>query len=357
MNKTVPPGQVIGILGGGQLGRMAALAAAPLGYHCHIFTPEPDSPASQVTGSATVAAYDDEVALARFAKSVDVITYEFENIPLKTAEFLAARKPLRPAATVLAISQHRGREKAFAVTNKIPVAPYRLVTNRAELDVAVAEIGFPAVLKTCRFGYDGKGQAMLRATSDLGDAWAALATDDAILEGFVAFKKEISVIVARGLDGDIRPYPVVENQHVDHILDTTTVPAAVSNVTAEAARLIAITLAEALDLVGLLAVEMFVLPNGEVLMNEIAPRPHNSGHWTQDGAVTCQFEQLVRAVTGQPLGLPDLLRPMVMQNLIGEAVEQWPAILAEPGAKLHLYGKTESRPGRKMGHVNRARSK
>jgi 5-(carboxyamino)imidazole ribonucleotide synthase len=355
MSQTVPPGQVIGILGGGQLGLMTALAAAPLGYRCHIFTPESDSPASQVTGSVTVAAYDDEVALARFAESVDVITYEFENIPLKTAAFLAARKPLRPAETVLAVSQHRGSEKAFAVANNIPVAPYRLVTNRAELDVAAAEVGFPAVLKTCRFGYDGKGQAMLQTANDLDEAWAALATNDAILEGLVAFEKEISVIVARGLDGDIRPYPVVENQHVDHILDTTTVPAAVSNVIAETARLIAITLAEALDLVGLLAVEMFVLPNGEVLMNEIAPRPHNSGHWTQDGAVTCQFEQLVRAVTGQPLGLPDLLRPMVMQNLIGEAIEQWPAILAEPGAKLHLYSKTESRPGRKMGHVNRPR--
>ncbi len=355
MSQVVSPGQVIGILGGGQLGRMTALAASPLGYRCHIFTPESDSPASQVTDSVTVAAYDDEAALARFAESVDVITYEFENIPLKTAEFLAARKPLRPAAATLAVSQHRGGEKAFAVANNVPVAPYRLVTSRAELDGAVAEIGLPAVLKTCRFGYDGKGQAMLRAASDLDDAWATLATDDAILEGFVAFEKEVSVIVARSLDGDIRPYPVVENHHVDHILDTTTAPAAVSNATADAARQIAITLAEALDLVGLLAVEMFVLPNGAVLMNEIAPRPHNSGHWTQDGAVTCQFEQLVRAVTGQPLGLPDLLRPMVMQNLIGEAAGQWPEILAEPGAKLHLDGKTESRPGRKMGHVNRAK--
>ena len=204
MSQTVPPGQVIGILGGGQLGLMTALAAAPLGYRCHIFTPESDSPASQVTGSVTVAAYDDEVALARFAESVDVITYEFENIPLKTAEFLAARKPLRPAETVLAISQHRGSEKAFAVANNIPVAPYRLVTNRAELDVAAAEVGFPAVLKTCRFGYDGKGQAMLQTANDLDEAWAALATNDAILEGLVAFEKEISVIVARGLDGDIR---------------------------------------------------------------------------------------------------------------------------------------------------------
>lgn len=349
------PGGTIGILGGGQLGRMTALAAAPLGYRCHVFTPEADSPAEQVCDQVTVAAYDNEQALARFAKSVDVMTYEFENIPLTSATFLAARKPVRPAPSVLEISQHRGAEKGFAIANGVPVAPYRLVTSRAELDQAVAEIGLPAVLKTCRFGYDGKGQAILRSPDDLAGAWAALSTDDAILEGFVGFEKEISVIVARGIDGEVRAYAAVENHHVDHILDTTMAPANIPEGTAETARRIAIDLATALDLVGLLAVEMFVLPDGGVLMNEIAPRPHNSGHWTQDGAATSQFEQFVRAVAGQPLGPTDILRPTIMRNLIGDAVNQWPAILCEPGAKLHLYGKTESRPGRKMGHVNRPR--
>lgn len=355
MTEPVPPGGIIGILGGGQLGRMTALAAAALGYRCHIYTPEIDSPASQVTDLVTVAAYDDQSALAKFAVGVDVITYEFENIPIETAAFLAARKPLRPSAGILATSQHRGREKAFAVEHGVPVAPYRLVTGRDALEAAVLAVGLPAVLKTCRFGYDGKGQAILKSPGELDDAWASLATDDAILEGFVGFEKEVSVIVARSQDGDISAYPVVENHHENHILDTTTAPADISAETADAARRIAITLAEALDLVGLLAVEMFVLPDGGVLMNEIAPRPHNSGHWTQDGAETSQFEQFTRAVTGLPLGSAAIRRPTVMRNLIGDAVEQWPDILAEPGARLHLYGKLESRPGRKMGHVNRVK--
>lgn len=355
MTGPLEPGRIIGILGNGQLGRMTALAAAPLGYRCHFFAPETDSPASKVTDLITTAAYDDQAALSAFADSVDVITYEFENIPLATAEFLAARKPLHPSASVLAVSQHRGTEKAFAVAHDVPVAPYRLVTTREELTEAVAEIGYPAVLKTCRFGYDGKGQAMLRSKGDLDDAWSALGTDDAIVEGFVAFEKEVSVIVARGRDGAVRAYPVVENHHENHILDTTTAPANVSEETAAAAKRIAITLVKALDLVGLLAVEMFVLPDGRVLMNEIAPRPHNSGHWTQDGAVTSQFEQFTRAVVGLPLGSAEMLASTVMKNLIGDAVEKWPDILAEPGAKLHLYGKSESRPGRKMGHVNRVK--
>jgi 5-(carboxyamino)imidazole ribonucleotide synthase len=355
MTRPISPGGIIGILGGGQLGRMTALAAAPLGYRCHIFTPETDSPASQVTDLVTVAAYDDRTALANFANNVDVITYEFENIPIETAEFLATRKPLRPSADVLATSQHRGREKAFAARHGVKVAPYHLVNDRADLDTAIAAIGLPAVLKTCRFGYDGKGQAMLRSPGDLDDAWNSLATDDAILEGFIAFEKEVSVIVARSQDGDIRAYPVVENHHENHILDTTTAPANVSAETADAAKHIAVTLAKALNLVGLLAVEMFVLPDGGVMMNEIAPRPHNSGHWTQDGAETSQFEQFTRAVTGLPLGSAAITHPTVMQNLIGDAVDQWPKLIGEPGLKLHLYGKTESRPGRKMGHVNRVR--
>jgi 5-(carboxyamino)imidazole ribonucleotide synthase len=353
VKEPIAPGGVIGILGGGQLGRMTVLAAAPLGYRCHIYTPEVDSPASQVTDLVTVAAYDDRAALATFAESVDVVTYEFENIPIETADFLAATKPLRPSARILATSQHRGSEKAFASAHGIPVAPYHLVANREELEEAAATIGLPCVLKTCRFGYDGKGQAMIRSRDDLDSAWAGLATNDAILEGFISFEKEVSVIVGRGQDKEIRAYPVVENHHENHILATTTAPADVSAKTADAANRIAVTLAEALDLVGLLAVEMFVLPDGGVLMNEIAPRPHNSGHWTQDGSETSQFEQFTRAVTGLPLGSPAISRPTVMQNLIGDAINQWPEIMSEPGAKLHLYGKTESRSGRKMGHVNR----
>ena len=350
---TLPPGSVIGILGGGQLGRMTALAAARLGFRCHIFTPTGDNPACKVTDLATIAAYDDKAALAAFASQVDVITYEFENIPLATGQFLTKRRPMCPNIDALAISQHRGSEKRFAADNNVPVAPYRLVGSRGELSDAIAEIGLPAVLKTCRLGYDGKGQVILRTPSDLDTAWHSLASDDTILEGFIPFEREISVIVARAADGATRPYPAVENRHVDHILDTTIAPAPVREATAATARNMAVTLANALDLVGLLAVEMFVLPDGQVLMNEIAPRPHNSGHWTQDGAATCQFEQLVRAVTGQPLGPPDLIAPTVMRNLIGESVAAWPSILAEPGVRLHLYGKVETRPGRKMGHVNR----
>ena len=352
MPGSLPPGSVIGILGGGQLGRMTALAAARLGYRCHIFTDAASDPACQVTNLATLARHDDEAALQHFADGVDVITYEFENIPLAAVRFLAERKPVRPSPDTLAISQHRGAEKAFAVANGIPVSPYRLVTSRDDTARAVRDIGLPAVLKTCRFGYDGKGQAMLRATGDLDDAVLTLASEDMIVEQYVPFEKELSVIVARGIDGSTRPYPTVENSHVDHILARTTAPAAIPHAIAENATGIAVALAGALDLVGLLAVELFMLSDGRLYMNEMAPRPHNSGHWTQDGAATCQFEQLVRAVAGLPLGKPDLLAPTVMRNLIGDDIDEWRSILAEPGARLHLYGKAQTRPGRKMGHVN-----
>ena len=349
----VAPGGVIGILGGGQLGRMTALAAARLGFRCHVFTPEADSPAAQVTDMATVAAFEDRDALASFAGAVDVITYEFENIPLSSVQFLETRTPVRPGSALLGVSQHRAREKEFARDNSVPVAPWHRVRNRTELSDAVRSIGFPSVLKTSRFGYDGKGQVLLRSSGDLDAAWEALATDDAVLEGFVQFERELSVIVARGLDGRPVPYCVVENRHVNHILDTTIAPAGIAPRLQRTARDMAVTLAEAAGLVGLLAVELFQCADGTILMNEIAPRPHNSGHWTLDGAATSQFEQLVRAVTGLPAGRPDVIHPTVMKNLIGAESEAWRQILAEPGARLHLYGKSECRPGRKMGHVNR----
>tara|TARA_E500000305_G_scaffold32716_1_gene24780 strand:+ start:3950 stop:5023 length:1074 start_codon:yes stop_codon:yes gene_type:complete len=353
MTDVLAPGSVIGIIGGGQLGRMTALAAARLGYRCHIYTPEENSPASQVSEKTTVASYEDENALAEFAAAVDVITYEFENIPVDTIQRLSKLAPVRPRPSVLAVSQHRVAEKDFARDSGAGTALYQGVTDLDQLRNAVSEIGRPAVLKTCRFGYDGKGQVKITAETDLAAAWASLKTDDAVLEGFVSFEKEVSVIVARGVDGTALAFPVAENHHVDHILSTSTVPANIPEATEKAARATAVALAERLELVGLLAVEMFVTDEGEVLVNEVAPRPHNSGHWTQDGCATCQFEQLVRAVTGLPLGPVDVLFPTVMQNLIGDEAGQWLDIAAEPHAKLHLYGKTEARPGRKMGHVNR----
>lgn len=353
MSDVLAPGSVIGIIGGGQLGRMTALAAAPLGYRCHIFTPEENSPASQVAEKTTVASYEDETALAKFAATVDVITYEFENIPVDTVQRLSKLAPVRPRPSVLAVSQHRVAEKDFARDSGAGTAPYRHVTDLKQLRNAVSEIGRPAVLKTCRFGYDGKGQVKITEETDLAAAWASLKTDDAVLEGFVSFEKEVSVIVARGVDGTALAFPVAENHHVDHILSTSTVPANIPEATEKAARVTAVALAERLELVGLLAVEMFVTEEGDVLVNEVAPRPHNSGHWTQDGCATSQFEQLVRAVTGLPLGPVDVLFPTVMQNLIGDEAGQWLDINSEPHAKLHLYGKAEARPGRKMGHVNR----
>jgi len=347
------PGATIGILGGGQLGRMTALAAARLGYHCHVYAPDADGgPAAQVSAKATTAAYDDESALAAFADAVDVITLEFENIPLASARFLEARGLLRPGPRALEIGQDRIHEKtffgAFAET-----APWAEVHDATSLEAALERIGRPAVLKTTRLGYDGKGQVKIDAATSAAEAWAALgAPDVAILEGFVSFEREISVIVARGPDGRAAAYEAVENRHVNHILDTTLAPAAISaSVAAEAAR-IAREAVERLDLVGLLAVEMFVTADGHVLVNEMAPRPHNSGHWTMDGAVTDQFEQLVRAVCGLPLGDASARCDTIMKNLLGETRDQWVAILSDPTAKLHLYGKAEARAGRKMGHVN-----
>jgi 5-(carboxyamino)imidazole ribonucleotide synthase len=351
--RIVKPGGVLGIIGGGQLGRMTALAAARLGIICHVFSPEPDSPAFAVAAASTCAAYDDEEALARFAKSVEAVSFEFENIPAASVRVMAGKVPVRPCWTVLDTSQERVTEKSFFNKLGIATAPWRKVESLAELEAAVAEIGWPSVLKTCRFGYDGKGQAKIAKDGDLAAAWDAMAGGPAILEGFVDFAMEASIIVARGLDGSVACFDVVENRHKNHILDVTIAPAAVAPALAREAERIAVAAAEALGLVGLLAVELFVTRDGRLLVNEMAPRPHNSGHWTMNACYTDQFEQFVRAVCGLPLGNPRRFADAVMTNLIGDDVLTWPAILAEPGAFLHLYGKAEARAGRKMGHVNR----
>jgi 5-(carboxyamino)imidazole ribonucleotide synthase len=339
----LPPGATIGILGGGQLGRMSTLAAARLGYRCHVYSPEPDGPGMQVAAAATVAAYEYREALAGFAAAVDVVTFEFENVP---AEALAALEPLapcRPGVEVLRICQDRLREKTFLERAGVPVAPWRAVHTEEDLAAAVAAIGLPAVLKTTRLGYDGRGQAVLRAEEDAGPAFARLAPKPLILEAFVPFTAELSAIAARGTDGELVVYDTVENRHRDHILDLSFAPA----------RLPA-AVAASLGLVGVLALEMFLLPDGRLLGNEIAPRPHNSGHWTMDGCAASQFEQHVRAVAGLPLADPTRHHDVVMANLVGpEGLARWPGLLRQHGVVPHLYGKAEARPGRKLGHANR----
>lgn len=350
----LPPGSTIGMLGAGQLGRMTALAAARLGYRVHVFAPDAaGSPCAQVCATATVADWDDRTALDAFAAAVDVVTLEWENIPVDTVTFLNERVPVRPGAGVLAVTQDRVAEKGFANRLGIATAPWRTARSPEDVARARAEIGPRCILKSNRLGYDGKGQAVLGPDSDPAAAWAAVGAVDSIVEGFVDFTCEVSVIVARRPDGAMRAFPVVENRHKNGILDRTIAPAAVSDATAAEAQRVACTLAEALGVEGLLAVEMFVTPTGGVLVNEMAPRPHNSGHWTMDASATCQFEQLVRAVCNLPLGSVDMLAGAEMENLIGDDVRRWPEILAESGARLHLYGKSEARPGRKMGHVNR----
>lgn len=357
LDAPLAPGSVIGILGSGQLGRMAALAAASLGYRCHIYGPEHGAPANQVTQLTTVADYDDEAALTTFAEAVDVVTFEFENVPATTAAFLAERVPVRPRPEVLHICRNRLREKDFCRSCQVPTTRYAEVNGPETLLRVAADIGLPSVLKTTELGYDGKGQVTIQSESDLAGAWDAMTAGrpDAmgILEAFVDFKLEVSVVVARSAEGALRSYVPVENQHRNHILDQTIVPARVPDQVAERAEVIARHLAEKIELVGLMAVEMFVTADEEVLVNEIAPRPHNSGHWTIDACSTSQFEQFIRAVAGLPLGTTERLCDAVMKNLLGDDVETWQEVLNDPSAKLHLYGKSEARPGRKMGHVTR----
>jgi len=351
--RIVPPGGTIGIVGGGQLGRMAALSAAELGYRCHIFCPETDSPAAQVSAEATVASYDDEGAMDRFAAAVDVITYEFENLPTESFARMGAIAPVRPHWRCLETTQHRVTEKDFVNARGIGTAPYRRVTSPEELDSALRDLGRPAVLKTTRMGYDGKGQVMIGASDNAAEAWAQMGGDEGILEGFVPFEREVSAIVARGLDGSTACFDVVDNVHRNHILAETRAPSTIAGDLARRAQAIAGDLAETFDMAGLLAVEMFVTTDGDLLVNELAARPHNSGHWTIDACRSSQFDQFVRAVAGLPLGNPSRHSDAVMENLLGDDIEAWADLLADPDAKLHLYGKAEARPGRKMGHVTR----
>jgi len=356
--RPLAPGATIGILGNGQLGRMAALAAARLGFRTHCYGPERDSPAAQVCTRATVAAYDDRKALAAFFKACDVVTYEFENIPVDGIAAAAKSKlaPLHPSARVLAICQDRIREKTFLNRIGVATAPFAKVGTRRGLDAALAKIGRPAVLKTARMGYDGKGQITIGPKTDPDAAFAVLKGTQGILEGFVDFEREISVVVARGADGAASFVPV-ENRHKHHILDVTVAPAPIPAALRRKAADMALDIAAKLELVGVLAVEMFVTKRGRLLVNELAPRPHNSGHWTIDACPASQFDQLARAISGLPLGDPTRHSDAVMKNLIGDDVAKVPALLADPRAILHLYGKAEARPGRKMGHVTRLKPK
>ena len=354
MIQPLPPNSTIGLVGGGQLGRMSALAAARLGYRCHILTREQDSPATQVSAATTISDYHAPDGLREFAAAVDVISFEFENVSAEGLDLLASLKPVRPSPTILRISQDRVLEKTFLNGAGIPTTPWAPVQDIDGLHVAVERIGLPAVLKTTRLGYDGKGQVLLRRAADIRDAFAALSPKPLILEGFVDFSHEISVVAARGEDRSYASFDTVENRHRDHILDVTLAPARIAEAVDAQAQAIARRVADALDLVGLLAVEMFVDPGGKVLVNEIAPRPHNSGHWTIDACPASQFELHIRAIAGLPL--PPAVRhsDAAMKNLVGpDETALWPEILATPGLIPHLYGKVEARPGRKMGHVTR----
>lgn len=355
----LPPRSVIGILGGGQLGRMLALAAAPLGYRCHIYCPDDDAPAAQVSERATIAAYDDFEALERFAASVDVVTYEFENVPAATAEFVDRRVRLSPSPFVLATCQDRIREKTFLNSIGIPTTGWEVVRDADDLDRKLRARQRPGILKAARYGYDGKAQAAIDGDCDAAAIWAATVGGegeaDAILEDRVSFAKEVSVILARNGAGELAAYPAVENVHENHILRRTVAPAVVSPALAASAERMGREIAVALDLIGVVAVEMFVTGDDRLLVNELAPRPHNSGHWTIDACITSQFEQCVRAICGLPLGATDRFAAAVMDNLLGDEIDGAFAHLAEPFTKVHVYGKAEARPGRKMGHLTRLR--
>jgi 5-(carboxyamino)imidazole ribonucleotide synthase len=349
----VAPGGTVGILGGGQLGRMLCIAAARMGLKCVVFAPDADSPAFQVSGAHIVAAYDDRVALQRFATQVDVITYEFENIPGDTGAFLAGLKPVRPNPDALVVIQNRVAEKAFVQNLGIGTAPFAPVTSEESARAAFAAIGAPAVLKTSRLGYDGKGQRMVRSVDEIIAAWTAFGRVECILEGFIDFTRELSVVAARGADGAIACYDLVENIHGDHILRTTLAPAKGSQALKAEANAIAGKLLAAFDYVGVMAIELFETRDGRLLVNEMAPRVHNSGHWTIDGCVVSQFEQHLRAVCGWPLGDAARHSDAVMTNLLGDEVSSWRGHAAQPATAVHLYGKTDARQGRKMGHVTR----
>jgi 5-(carboxyamino)imidazole ribonucleotide synthase len=334
---------------------MFAIAARRMGYRLRVFTPETDSPTGQVADHATVADYADEEAVQRFAQRIDLLTFEFENIPSTTIDWCAAHCEVRPHGRILHTAQNRLREKEFLAGGGFPIAPFRSVESAEQLRDAIEKIGTPAILKTAAFGYDGKGQQRIAAADDAEEIWRGRGGERSVLELAINFDREISVIVGRGLDGDMKVFPVSENIHREHILDVTIVPAKISEYTALAAADLARSIAEKLDLVGLLAVEMFLQPDGTLTVNELAPRPHNSGHWSIEGCATSQFEQQLRAVCGLPLGSTELVRPTAMANLLGSVWRNgepdWSAALNVPNVHLHLYGKSEPRPRRKMGHL------
>lgn len=352
MTEPLALGSTIGILGGGQLGRMLSVAAARLGFRTHIFEPGANPPAGHVADCVTIASYDDAAALRAFAKACDVVTFEFENVPTEALDLIEAVVPIHPGREALRISQDRLTEKEFLQGLSLNVAPFADVPDATAMEAAVANIGAPSILKTRRFGYDGKGQARLRDAADATAAYADMNGAPAVLEGFVDFTYEVSVIAARSLSGEVACFDPGENVHRDGILHTTTVPARLSTAQRTDAVLMAARILNALDYVGVLGVELFVTPQG-MIVNEIAPRVHNSGHWTQNGCTVDQFEQHIRAIIGWPLGDGSRYADVAMENLIGDDMDRLPELAKEHDTALHLYGKVETKPGRKMGHVNR----
>lgn len=349
----LPPGSTIGILGGGQLGRMLSVAAAQLGFDVSIYTDEPDSPASRVSARTMVASYNDGAALADFARGVDVVTTEFENVPAATADALiAAGAVVRPDPRALAVAQDRFDEKTFFNANGVATPAFAAIASQADLDAAIATIGAPAILKTRRLGYDGRGQVRIATAADGNDAYAKLGAPG-ILEGFCAFEREISIIAARSAEGEIAFYDLCENEHAQGILSRTTLPAKVRAPVLERAQRAARTALLAFDYVGVLTIEFFVMADGSLVANEMAPRVHNSGHWSIEGALTSQFEQHIRAVAGWPLGPTTRVADIEMLNLIGGDADRWMNLAADPDVRLHLYGKRDVRAGRKMGHVTK----
>jgi 5-(carboxyamino)imidazole ribonucleotide synthase len=353
--KPVLPGATVGVLGSGQLGRMFAIAARRMGYRVHTFSPDADTPTGQVADLEVIAPYDDLDAVRRFAAGVSVVTFEFENVPAPTAKAAAEQAPVRPRGEVLHTTQHRIREKTFLSNAGLPLTPFRTVHTSDDLERAVADLGCPSILKTADFGYDGKGQVRVTSPGQAAAAWSSIGNVPAVLEALISFEREVSVVAARGADGAYADWGVIENRHHHHILDLSIAPAAVTDAVAREARELTRAVLESLDVVGVLCVEFFVEPGGRLLINELAPRPHNSGHLTFDASVTSQFEQQLRAVCGLPLGSTELLRPAAMANLLGDIWNphepNWLAALANPNIKLHLYGKLAPRPGRKMGHL------
>lgn len=353
--RIIPPGATLGVLGGGQLGRMFAIAARRLGYRIHIFCPEADSPAAPVADRTFVAPYEDLDQVRAFARTVDVVTFEFENVPSATSDACSEVVPVRPAGRVLHITQQRSREKGFLRDHGFPVTPFRAIHSLEDLVSATRELGLPGVLKTASFGYDGKGQRTLRSATELSEAFTGLGGTEGIYEAFVDFAQEVSVVGARTVEGQFAAFPVFENVHAHHILDVTVSPARITPELEAAARELSRGILEALDVVGLLTVELFVTRDGRLIVNELAPRTHNSGHLSLDACITCQFEQQVRAVCGLPLGSTELKQPAAMANLLGDVWNggppRWDQALSNPRLKLHLYGKASPRPGRKMGHI------